>query len=132
MIKLDYEPRSWQKECHKSRQRFSVYALHRRAGKTELAIMELIDKAMKTEKDLALFLYIAPFLKQSKAIAWARLKQKLEPLRRTGVVEINEGDLYVRLKHNGVLTILLSIVCSGQDMYIKAATTRNSYLVRGS
>ena len=103
MIKLDYDPRAWQRECHKSRQRFSVYALHRRAGKTELAIMELIDKAMKTEKDLALFLYIAPFLKQSKAIAWARLKQKLEPLRRTGVVEINEGDLYVRLKHNGAI-----------------------------
>lgn len=103
MIKLDYDPRAWQKECHQSRQRFSVYALHRRAGKTELAIMELIDKAMKTEKDLALFLYIAPFLKQSKAIAWARLKQKLEPLRRSGVVEINEGDLYVRLKHNGAI-----------------------------
>lgn len=103
MIKLEYDPRAWQKECHKSRQRFSVYALHRRAGKTELAIMELIDKAMKTDKDLALFLYIAPFLKQSKAIAWARLKQKLEPLRRSGVVEINEGDLYVRLKHNGAI-----------------------------
>ncbi len=103
MIKLDYAPRSWQKQCHQSRQRFSVYALHRRAGKTELAIMELIDKAMKTDKDLALFLYVAPFLKQSKAIAWARLKQKLEPLRRTNVIDINEGDLFVKFKHNGAI-----------------------------
>ena len=57
-----------------------MLALHRRAGKTELAIMELIDKAMKFKLDLGMFVYIAPFLKQAKAIAWQRLKQKLGPL----------------------------------------------------
>ena len=77
--------------------------MHRRSGKTELAIMELIDKAMKTDKELAMFVYIAPFLRQAKAIAWARLKQKIEPLRRTSVIEINEGELSVRFKHNGAI-----------------------------
>ena len=91
MITLDYTPRTWQRECHIKKQRFSVYALHRRSGKTELAIMELIDKAMKTDKELAMFVYVAPFLRQAKAIAWARLKQKIEPMRRTSVIEINEG-----------------------------------------
>ena len=103
LIKLDYTPRTWQKECHIKKQRFSVYALHRRSGKTELAIMELIDKAMKTDKELAMFVYIAPFLRQAKAIAWARLKQKIEPLRRTSVIDINEGELSVRFKHNGAI-----------------------------
>ena len=103
LIKLDYTPRTWQRECHIKKQRFSVYALHRRSGKTELAIMELIDKAMKTDKELAMFVYIAPFLRQAKAIAWARLKQKIEPLRRTSVIEINEGELSVRFKHNGAI-----------------------------
>ena len=103
LIKLDYTARKWQHECHVKKQRFSVYALHRRSGKTELAIMELIDKAMKTEKELAMFVYVAPFLRQAKAIAWARLKQKIEPLRRTSVVEINEGELSVRFKHNGAI-----------------------------
>ena len=103
LIKLDYTPRTWQRECHIKKQRFSVYALHRRSGKTELAIMELIDKAMKTDKELAMFVYVAPFLRQAKAIAWARLKQKIEPLRRTSVVDINEGELSVRFKHNGAI-----------------------------
>jgi hypothetical protein len=65
--------------------------------------MELIDKAMKTEKELAMFIYIAPFLRQAKAIAWQRLKSKLEPLRRTSVIDINEGELSVRFKHNGAI-----------------------------
>ena len=65
--------------------------------------MELIDKAMKTDKELGMFVYIAPFLRQAKAIAWARLKQKIEPLRRTSVIEINEGELSVRFKHNGAI-----------------------------
>ena len=102
-ISLDYTPRTWQKECHLKKQRFSVYALHRRSGKTELAIMELIDKAIKTDKELGMFVYVAPFLRQAKAIAWARLKQKIEPLRRQSVIEINEGELSVRFKHNGAI-----------------------------
>ena len=103
LIKLDYTPRKWQHSCHVNKQRFSVYALHRRSGKTELAIMELIDKAMKTDKELAMFVYVAPFLRQAKAIAWARLKSKIEPLRRTSVIDINEGELSVRFKHNGAI-----------------------------
>jgi hypothetical protein len=102
-IRLKYEPREWQKACHRSRKRFSVFALHRRAGKTELAIMELIDKAMKFNLELGFFVYVAPFLKQAKAIAWARLKQKLEPLRLAEAIEINEGDLQVTFKHNGAI-----------------------------
>ena len=58
---------------------------------------------MKTDKELAMFVYIAPFLRQAKAIAWARLKQKIEPLRRTSVIDINEGELSVRFKHNGAI-----------------------------
>ena len=102
-IALDYTPRAWQRECHVKKQRFSVYALHRRSGKTELAIMELIDKAIKTDKELAMFVYVAPFLRQAKAIAWARLKSKIEPLRRNSVIDINEGELSVRFKHNGAI-----------------------------
>ena len=31
--------------------RFTVLALHRRAGKTELAIMELVNQALKFDKE---------------------------------------------------------------------------------
>ena len=102
-LRLDYRPRPWQQECHRHRRRFSVFALHRRAGKTELAIMELIDKGLQFSQPLGFFVYVAPFLKQAKAIAWARLKQKLEPLRLTEAIEINEGDLQVTFRHNGAI-----------------------------
>jgi len=104
-INLGYYARVWQSECHlaMSRYRFVVLALHRRAGKTELAIMQLIDRAMRFDKDLGLFFYVAPYLKQAKAIAWARLKARVEPLRRYGQVEVNEGELTVVFKHNGAV-----------------------------
>ena len=78
-----------------------MLALHRRAGKTELAIMELLDKALKCQQPLGFYVYIAPFLRQAKAIAWARLKDKLRPMRTTGAIDINEVDLAVVFKHNG-------------------------------
>lgn len=102
-VDLGYRPRAWQNECHRKRRRFTVLALHRRAGKTELAIMELLDAALRATEDLPLFFYVAPYLKQAKAIAWARLKQRLEPLRVAGLVEVNESELYVRILHNGAL-----------------------------
>ena len=109
-IDLGYRPRAWQTECHRQRQRFTVLALHRRAGKTELALRELLDKALRCRLDLPLFFYVAPLLKQSKAIAWARLKQIVAPLVMNGLCEINESELWIRLTTNGAM-----IRCYGAD-----------------
>ena len=102
-IRLSYFPRQWQKECHANRKRFTVLALHRRAGKTELAIMEILDKAMKFKLEMGQFFYVAPFLKQAKAIAWSRLKQKVAPLVPHGGVVINESELSVTIVANNCL-----------------------------
>lgn len=99
-VDLGYRPRAWQRECHLNRRRFTVLALHRRAGKTELALAELIDKALRCTLELGLFVYVAPFLKQAKAIAWARLKQRVAPLISEGLVTVNESELWVQF-HNG-------------------------------
>ena len=85
-LAVDYSPREWQRNCHHALKRFNVFVLHRRAGKTELAIMELLDKAMRFDNGMGLFFYIAPFLKQAKAIAWSRIKHKLQPMIGTGAV----------------------------------------------
>ena len=100
-IDLGYRPRAWQRDCHLSRQRFTVLALHRRAGKTELALRELIDKALRFDRELGLFFYVAPLLKQAKAIAWLRVKQIVLPLQLAGLAEVNESELWVRLLTNG-------------------------------
>lgn len=109
-IDLRYTPRAWQRECHLNRTRFTVLALHRRAGKTELALRQLLDSALRFGLDLGLFFYVAPQLKQSKAIAWARLKQIVAPLVMGNLAEINESELWVRLKTNGAM-----LRCYGAD-----------------
>jgi hypothetical protein len=65
--------------------------------------MELLDHALTFNKDLGMFFYVAPFLKQAKAIAWSRLKQRIEPMRQHGVVDVNEADLSCTFKHNGAV-----------------------------
>lgn len=110
VVDLGYKPRAWQRECHLQRRRFTVLALHRRAGKTELALRELLDKALRNRLELPLYFYVAPLLKQAKAIAWARLKQIVGPLVEKGLAEINESELWVRLHTNGAL-----IRCYGAD-----------------
>lgn len=103
VIDLGYRPRPWQTECHLHRKRFTVLALHRRAGKTEMALMELIDKAMRFTMDLGLFFYVTPELKQAKTVAWLRLKARIEPLRIAGAVAVNESELSVTFLNNNAV-----------------------------
>jgi len=100
-IDLGYHPREWQKEVHLQKRRFNVLALHRRAGKTVLSTMELIDHAVSFTQELGFFAYVAPFLRQAKAVAWAMIKQRVEPLRQAGAIEIGEVELSIKFKHNG-------------------------------
>lgn len=102
-IRFGLPMRTWQRECAKlaAGKRFVVMALHRRAGKTEIALKKLLDSAAKCQQDLPLYFYVAPYLKQAKIIAWARLKQMVAPLMRAGAVEVSEVELYVKFTHNG-------------------------------
>ena len=69
--------------------------------------MELINHALDFELPLGLFLFVAPFLRQAKAIAWGMLKAHLKPLLEIPLCEINEGELFVRFLHNGAVIRLL-------------------------
>jgi hypothetical protein len=100
-IDLNYQPRNWQSLVHTQRKRFTVVAVHRRGGKSEVAIMELINAALNFKQDLGLFFYVAPLLKQAKIIAWQRIKQRCAPLVAARLCEINESELFVRFTHNG-------------------------------
>ena len=99
-IQLAYKPRGWQEWCHRNLRRFNVWVLHRRAGKTELAIMQLVAAALNCEKELGAFAYIAPLLKQAKRIVWRRLKHRLRAMIQQGLVEVNESELTVTFTHN--------------------------------
>jgi hypothetical protein len=104
-VRFGYPMRQWQQECAKlaAGKRFVVLALHRRAGKTEIALKKLLDSAVKNKLDLPLYFYVAPFLKQARAIAWARLKQMVAPLLPYGHIEVSESDMMVKFPHNGAV-----------------------------
>jgi len=56
--------------------------------------MTLIDAALRTGKYRAVYGYIAPYLKQSKAIAWSYI---LHYARKIPGVKVNESELWVEL-----------------------------------
>ena len=99
-LNLDYKPRPWQVICHKDPSRFKVIALHRRGGKTVYATMELIDKALKFKQDMGLFVFVAPFLSQAKAIAWGMIKFRLREMLLKGAIHVNEAELTITFLHN--------------------------------
>ncbi|HYF57353.1 MAG TPA: terminase family protein [Burkholderiaceae bacterium] len=104
-IAFGHPPRTWQRECavRAAGRRFVVLVLHRRAGKTEIALQKLLDAAVKNRLELPFYAYVAPLLKQAKIIAWSRLKQMVAPLVQYGAVEINESDTFVRFPANGAI-----------------------------
>jgi len=105
-ISLGYTPREWQRQCHLGLKRFNVLVLHRRAGKTQLALMQLLDRAANSTLELAMYGYVAPYLKQAKQIAWARLKTLARGLIEHGVVEVFDSELSIRFVHNGAVVRL--------------------------
>ncbi len=105
-VSTGYKPHKYQLEIHRMLKRFSVVICHRRFGKTILAVNELIDKALRIDTARSLpgvagaprYGYIAPYLKQAKAIAWEMLKAftaNIPNMRK------HESELWVEFPHNG-------------------------------
>jgi hypothetical protein len=99
-LDIGYSPRPWQQVCHSGLKQFNILVLHRRAGKTTLAMAELIDAAVRCTLKLPRFGYIAPQLKQARANLWDRLKDALAEAETAGAVSFSESDLSVTFKHN--------------------------------
>jgi len=96
-ISLGYEARPQFAPFHLRRQRWACLVAHRRAGKTVACVMDLIDAALRCDKQDARFAYVAPTYTQAKDVAWLYLKRFTAPLPG---VEQRESDLSVIL-HNG-------------------------------
>jgi hypothetical protein len=77
-IDLGYRPRPWQEEVHRTRRRFTVAVVHRRGGKSEAAIAELVDTALR--KAGSLLAYVGPTRAQAKSVLWQRLKDFVRPV----------------------------------------------------
>lgn len=80
VVRWDYVPRPWQLEAHEMPGRFRVLVVHRRAGKTVLAVMDLLGQALVDESGRpdrpALYAYVAPERGQAKRTVWDQLKAR--------------------------------------------------------
>ena len=83
-----------QRKVADDKARFRVLVTGRRFGKTTLAIRELCYTARIPNR---LVWYCSPSYRQSKSIAWVKLKQVLKDLR--WVKRINEAELTITLKN---------------------------------
>jgi hypothetical protein len=101
-VDLQYRPRRWQDTVHRSLKRFNVLVCHRRAGKSVLAVLTLIDAALRTAKPNARYAYIAPYWIQAKAIAWSYLR---EFAGRVPKATFNESELWVEFPNGARIRI---------------------------
>jgi hypothetical protein len=99
-----YNPRPWQERTHAAmaEKRFSVLVVHRRAGKTVLAVNALIDAALRCGRVDGRFVYLAPLLKQARATAWAILKQYARVIKG---IEFRESLHEARFENNATITL---------------------------
>ena len=97
-VVIPYKPRSVWLPFHQSTKRWRVEVAHRRAGKTVALINECIKGALTCTLPSPRFSYIAPFLNQSKAIAWDYLKHYAGAIPGT---VFNESELRADLPNGG-------------------------------
>ena len=95
-IKIPYTPRPQQYDLHADQSRFKICVSHRRWGKSVYAVTELLRKALeiKTERQDGRFMYLAPYYRQAKQVAWDYLCYYTKDMPGT---KINQSELRVDL-----------------------------------
>jgi hypothetical protein len=102
-IEVPYLPRPLQRLLHERLRRWNCVITHRRFGKTVLAINHLIRALVEHSGPRTRVAYIAPFLKQAKAIAWDFVKFYAGPIPD---LAINESELRIDLPGERRLMLL--------------------------
>ena len=93
-IVIDYTPRNDFRDIHKQLEshRYNVLVAHRRFGKSVGLINHCIKMACKNTLRQPRYVFLAPFLKQAKMIAWEYLKYYTSGFPGA---RANESELYV-------------------------------------
>jgi hypothetical protein len=99
--RMVYAPRVHQAEIHARLRRFNVLVCHRRFGKTVLAVNQLIGSSLRCKKPSPRFAYVAPLLKQAKAVAWDFLLHYSAPFHTS----LTTSELRVDLVNGARITL---------------------------
>lgn len=79
--------------------------IHRRAGKTAIAVNKLIIEAVKDENAGRTFWYIAPTYRQAKGIVWSDPNMLFKFIPEQLIKKKNETELSVKLFNNAVIQL---------------------------
>lgn len=101
-VSTGYIARVQFERLHMRRKRWFVCVAHRRAGKTVACINDLLDAALRCQRERPRFAYVAPFYKQAKAIAWDYVRQYAGVIPG---VAFNEAELRCDLPHGGQIRL---------------------------
>jgi hypothetical protein len=91
-VELPYAPREIWRGLHQTRKRWVNVVAHRRSGKTFSMLAEGVARALEGPAN-GHYIYCAPFLGQSKAIAWDILRHIAQPV----TTKTSEVELWVDL-----------------------------------
>ena len=105
LIEIPYEPRPLQRDLHDeiSKHRFNCIVMHRRAGKSVMAINHLIRDAASTTRTMARYGFLTGTYKQAKSIVWDYLKQYTAPIPGT---KYHETELRCDLPNGARIELL--------------------------
>lgn len=96
-IPHNYTPRDYQLEFLAAPQRFKIFVVHRRGGKSKTALNEQIRK---TQLKKGIYYYFLPTYRQAKSVIWDSLVKEHVPLEI--VEKINESELAVYYKNGSI------------------------------
>ena len=117
-ISTGYQARPLQNRLHHALKRFNVIVAHRRFGKTVFALNHIIHKAIRNERIMPRYAYIAPTFGQAKRIAWDYLKMYTAAF--PGVTS-NEQELRVDIPRTKTDTIRISLLGAEDPVRLKGA-----------
>ena len=105
LVEIPYEPRKLQSYLHEniSKHRFSCIVMHRRAGKSVMAINHLIRDAASTKREMARYGFLTGTYKQAKSIVWDYLKMYTAPIPG---VKYHETELRCDLPNGARIELL--------------------------
>lgn len=97
-VTIPYSPRPQFKPFHARKQRWAVVVAHRRAGKTVSCLNDLQRGATTCQLERPRFAYVAPYLKQAKAVAWDYMLHYSSPIPG---ISVNHSELRVDYPNSG-------------------------------
>jgi phage terminase large subunit len=97
-VTIPYAPRPQFKPFHARKQRWAVVVAHRRCGKTVACLNDLQRAALMCEKERPRFAYIAPYLKQAKAVSWDYMLHYSAPIPG---ISVNHSELRIDYPNGG-------------------------------